>query len=400
MNRGLKQPKIAIRASKTKIEQRISVKFSYDIYFTRDLFAPGNTTLQGMLGLECPRILVFLDSGVAAAWPGLEHRIGEWFDAHTQYGRLVSPVILVAGGEQCKNDFEFLKVIARNMRITKLDRHSCVLIIGGGAVLDAVGFIASLTHRGIRHIRIPTTVLSQNDSGVGVKNGINLYEAKNFFGTFTPPYGVINDFNFLKTLDIRDWRAGIAEAFKVAIIKDQPFLLNLVHEAGRLNDRDEEAMERLVRRCAEIHAGHIAKSGDPFEYGSSRPLDFGHWSAHYLEVLTSYALRHGEAVALGIILDMILAKNRRLVDHEEYRLVYQGLNECGFSLWHPAMAERRDNHLLALYQGLEEFRQHLGGQLTLIMPHHLGKSCRINDVSYDEVELAVQEMKDASREDP
>ncbi len=244
-----------------KIEQRITVDFSYDIYFTRDVFGPENPILQNIFGHGKPRILVFLDSGVAAAWPGMEHRIGEWFDAHPQSGEMVSPVIIVPGGEQCKNDFEYLKVIARNMRITKLDRHSYVLIVGGGAVLDAVGFIASITHRGIRHIRIPTTVLSQNDSGVGVKNGVNLFDAKNYFGTFSPAYGVVNDLNFLRTLKLRDWRAGISEAFKVAIIKDRSFLLELVNKAKKLSERNEGAMEILIRRCAQL-------------YRKKLPLDF------------------------------------------------------------------------------------------------------------------------------
>jgi 3-dehydroquinate synthase len=332
---------------------------------------------------------------VADSWPGLEHRLGEWFDAHPRCGSLVSPVLIVPGGERCKNDFEYHKVIARNMRLTKLDRHSRVIIIGGGAVLDAVGFIASITHRGIRYLRVPTTVLSQNDLGVGVKNGVNLYNAKNYFGTFTPPCGVINDLDFLKTLDFRDWLAGIAEAFKVAIIKDSLFLHDLVSLAARLRSRDEEAMERLVIRCAQLHAEHIATSGDPFEAGSSRPLDFGHWSAHYLEVLTGYALRHGEAVAIGLGLDLIIARNRGLISQEEYKLVSQALLDCGFSLWHPMLAERESSGRLCIYNGLEEFRQHLGGALTLVMPNHLGGQCQINQISYNEVEQAVQETKDS-----
>lgn len=377
-----------------KIEQKIRVEYTYDIYFTRDIFSPENPVLKDVLGERRPRILAFVDSGVAEAWPGIEHRMGEWFDKHPECGCMVSPAILVPAGEQCKNDLEYLKVIARNMRITKLDRHSVVIVVGGGAVLDAVGFIASITHRGIRYLRIPTTVLSQNDSGVGVKNGINLYGAKNYFGTFTPPCGVINDLNFLKTLKLRDWLAGISEAFKVAIIKDRSFLMDLVSNAKSLYQRDEGAMEELVRRCAQIHAEHIATTGDPFEFGTARPLDFGHWSAHYLEVLTDYKLRHGEAVAIGIVLDMIIARNRGLVSQEEYELVSLGLQDCGFSLWHPVLDKKDTNNSLCIHNGLEEFRQHLGGGLTLIMPVHLGESCQIHTISYVEIEQAVLEMKD------
>ncbi|MGA1840546.1 MAG: 3-dehydroquinate synthase [bacterium] len=379
--------------AKKKIEQRIRVEYTYDIYFTRDIFSPENPVLKDVLGDRRHRILAFVDSGVAEAWPGIEHRLGEWFNTHPECGCMVSPAILVPAGEQCKKDLVHLKVIARNIRVTKLDRHSVVIIVGGGAVLDAVGFIASITHRGIRHIRIPTTVLSQNDSGVGVKNGINLYGAKNYFGSFAPPYGVINDLNFLKTLKLRDWLAGISEAFKVAIIKDRSFLMDLVSNAKMLYQRNEGAMEQLVRRCAQIHAEHIATCGDPFEFGTARPLDFGHWSAHYLEVLTDYELRHGEAVAIGIVLDMIIARNRGLINQEEYELVRQGLEDCGFSLWHPMLDKKDKNNSLCLNNGLEEFRQHLGGRLTLIMPVHLGESCQINTISHEEIERAVLEMK-------
>lgn len=346
-----------------KIEQRITVKFSYDILFTRDLFALENTVLKKVIGNKQTKVLVFVDMGVATSWSGLELRIGEWFDKHPECGNLVSPIILVPGGEQCKNDFEYLKVIARNMRITKLDRHSYAIIIGGGAVLDAVGFIASITHRGIRHIRIPTTVLSQNDSGVGVKNSINLYDPKNYLGTFTPPYGVINDLDFLKTLESQDWLAGIFEAFKVAIIKDRKFLYDLVSNAKKLYNRDKKTMEMLVCRCAKIHAEHIATCSDPFEFGTASPLDFGHWSAHCMEIMTKHELRHSEAVAIGIMLDMTIALNRGLINQEEYGLVCQGLRDCGFSLWHFILEKKDKNNLFCIYNGLEEFRQHLGGDL-------------------------------------
>jgi 3-dehydroquinate synthase len=204
---------------------------------------------------------------------------------------------------------------------------------------------------------------------------------------------VINDFNFLLTLDLRDWIAGTSEAFKVAIIKDRTFLMDLISRAKRLFSRDQESMEILVQHCAQLHSEHISTNGDPFEYGSARPLDFGHWSAHYLEVLTKFDLRHGEAVALGIVLDMIIARNRGLVNEQEYRLVYQGLQDCGFSLWHPVLNTRKEDGTLCIYDGLEEFRQHLGGKLTLIMPDGLGNTCEINGFSYNEVSQAIKEMK-------
>lgn len=377
-----------------RIEQRIKVTFHYTIHFTHNVFHPENCVLKEVLEDPQSKVMVFLDSGVVASWPGIEHRIENWFRIHTRCADRVSPAVVLDGGERCKNDFKHYKDIAYALRLNKLDRHSYIVIVGGGAVLDAVGFIASISQRGIRHIRVPTTVLSQNDSGVGVKNGINFFGVKNYFGTFTPPYAVINDFDFLKTLDTRDWLSGVSEAFKVAIIKDRSFLEYLVSKSKELFRHDAEVMERLIIRCVQLHTDHIALGNDPFENGSSRPLDFGHWSGHYLEAMSRYELRHGEAVALGIVLDMTIAKNRGLVNKDEYDFVYYGLKDCGLPLWHPLLEKRENGKFLNIYHGLEEFRQHLGGKLTLIMPDHLGSSCQINSISHDEIEQAVKKMKE------
>src|SRR6185312_16684743 len=149
----------------------------------------------------------------------------------------------------------------------------------------------------------PTTVLAQNDAGIGVKNGINAFGAKNMLGTFAAPFAVINDGRFLATLGERDRIAGMAEAVKVALVRDAKFFAWLRAAAPRLAAFDRDAVAQSIRRCAELHLAHIATGGDPFELGNARPLDFGHWAAHKLEVMTDHALRHGEAVALGMALD-------------------------------------------------------------------------------------------------
>ncbi len=376
-----------------KIEQRVSVRFNYNIHFTRDVFAPGNGVLEDEIDGSKPPVVVFVDSGVADAMPGLEERVTKWFSAHARCATLAAPPQRVAGGEHCKNSFDGFTRVADVIRQCRLDRHSYVIIVGGGAVLDTVGFAASVSHRGIRHIRIPTTVLSQCDSGVGVKNGINYYGVKNYFGTFTPPASVINDFEFIRLLDAREWRAGISEAFKVAIIKDRSFFKYLINKARGLANRDEEAMETLITRCARLHAKHIARSEDPFEMGSSRPLDFGHWSAHCLEALTGHRMRHGEAVAIGILIDMTIARNRGLADKAECDMARKGLSDAGFVLWHDMLGRKDEKGIPVIYQGLEEFRQHLGGTLTLIMPDHLGHTRQINSIAPEELARALEEMK-------
>jgi 3-dehydroquinate synthase len=184
---------------------------------------------------------------------------------------------------------------------------------------------------------MPSTVLGQNDSGVGVKNGVNAFSAKNFLGTFAPPFAVINDYDLLRTLPARDVRAGLAEAVKVSLIRDRELFSWLEQNADALRACEPAAVEQSVRVAAEIHLRHIATAGDPFELGSARPLDFGHWSAHKLESLTGHAVRHGEAVAIGMALDCRYAVLAGLLAEADQLRVQHLLERRGFRLYDDAL---------------------------------------------------------------
>ncbi|HRN58441.1 MAG TPA: 3-dehydroquinate synthase, partial [Agriterribacter sp.] len=270
------------------IEQTFSVRFAYNVFFTSHLFSPDNTLFRNFLKQTVtgvPRKIFFvIDAGVVAHHPGLQEQI-KAYCAHIPGYILVENIMVIPGGEQAKNTEAAFYAIVEAVDKYGIDRHSYIVAIGGGAVLDLTGYAAAVSHRGIRHIRIPTTVLSQNDSGVGVKNGINFGGKKNFLGTFVPPAAVFNDHFFLTSLSDEEWRSGMSEAVKVALIKDRSFFDWLKNNAALLAGRDMEAMQYLVKRCAQLHLQHIA-GGDPFEMGSSRPLDFGHWSAHKVEQLS------------------------------------------------------------------------------------------------------------------
>ena len=270
------------------------------------------------------------------------------------------------------------------IRQAGLCRHSYILAIGGGSVLDLAGYAAATAHRGIRLIRMPTTVLSQNDSGVGVKNSVNALHAKNFLGTFAPPYAVVNDLSFLPSLSDRDWRSGIAEAIKVALVKDAAFFDELEANAERLAPprRDANAMTRLIYQCATLHLDHIATSGDPFEMGASRPLDFGHWAAHQLEQLTDYELRHGEAVAIGIALDATYSHLCGLLPTSDWGRALDLLDAVGFNLYVPEIDAHMDDpeHPRSVFRGLEAFREHLGGELTIMLLASIGRGIEVHDV--------------------
>lgn len=238
------------------IDQRFTVSYSFPVIFTRKVFDAGNTALLDVLarsGHPENRVLVVVDSEVLRLNLGLAASIERYGETHKRVMRLVAPPFLMKGGENCKNDRSEIGRIHALVERHKLCRHSFIIAIGGGAVLDAVGYAAATAHRGVRLIRLPTTVLAQNDAGVGVKNGINAFGRKNFIGTFAPPFAVINDAAFLESLPARDLRAGIAEAVKVALIQDREFFDFLYRERTGLSRFIPTVMEKMIFRCAELH---------------------------------------------------------------------------------------------------------------------------------------------------
>jgi len=358
------------------IHQRVSVTFRYQVHFTRGLFQLDNPLLARVMtsSENSPKqAIAIVDAGLVSHHQDFIAQLSTYARRYSHAFQLAA-VSVVPGGEATKNDPQAIAQIQQLIHQVGLCRHSYVLAIGGGAVLDMAGYAAATTHRGIRLIRVPTTVLAQNDSGVGVKNGINAFGKKNFLGTFAPPYAVLNDCDFLYSLDDRDWRSGIAEAIKVALIKDESFFEAIASCAPALVRRDIDAIQQLIYRCAQLHLEHIANSGDPFEMGSSRPLDFGHWAAHKLEQLTNYSLRHGEAVAIGIALDSTYSYLLGLLSRSEWQRILNLLETLGFVLYVPQM--RQD----CLFQGLTEFREHLGGELTLMLLQAIGQGIEVHEV--------------------
>ena len=371
--------------------QRIRVPFEYPVVFSRGLLDPTNETLSWALtrlepDLE-PRALFIVDDGFARAWPGVRDDI----EAYTTRHRitLAGPVREVPGGEACKADHTTVDAVLQWIAQSRLDRHAYVVALWGWAMLDAVGYAAALAHRGVRLIRIPTTVLAQNDAGVGVKNGINAFGAKNFLGTFAPPYAVLNDPDWIRTLPARDRIAGIAEAVKVGLIRDAAFFGWLEQHASALASGEPIATATMIRRCAELHLHHIANSGDPFERGSARPLDYGHWSAHKLEVLSEHALRHGEAVAIGMLLDAQYAALEGPLQPDVVGRLSALLGALGLPRWHEAL-DRPDDVL----RGLEEFREHLGGQLTITLLAEVGRGVEAHAINEDRMRESIRRLRD------
>lgn len=366
--------------------QSFSVAYDYPVVFTRDAFDPSNRRLVDVLTRREPnkrhRCALFVDDGVTKAMPDFPRRAADYASAHAGEIDLVTTEA-VPGGEVCKNDPAVVPRLLAVMSEQAIDRHSFVIAVGGGAVLDAVGYAAAIFHRGVRHVRFPTTVLSQDDSGVGVKNAVNWQDVKNLTGTFAPPWAVINDSSFIDALPSREKLAGMAEAVKVALIRDREFFRWLEESAAALARFSPAHLETLIKRCADLHMRQIRLGGDPFETGSARPLDFGHWSAHKLEQLTAHAVNHGEAVAIGIALDTRYSVAAGLLGEREGERAIRLLKRLGFVLWNDRLTLENERGRLALLQGLADFREHLGGELTITLLEGIG--CGIEVHEMDEI---------------
>jgi 3-dehydroquinate synthase len=375
------------------IQRSIRVGWELRVFFTENVFAPDNPVLRDVLADTGPRkSLVVLEDSLAQALPELEHQIENYFAAHAGL-KLVCPPLFVCGGETAKNSPIIVSEIQSHIDRHHVDRHSYLIAVGGGALLDVAGFAAATAHRGVRHVRIPTTTLSQADSGVGVKNGLNAFGKKNFIGTFTPPFAVINDFNLLATLKPHDKRAGYVEAVKVACIRDAKFFDELERDAEKLAAFEPEAMKHLIRRCAELHLDHIATSGDPFEMGSARPLDFGHWAAHKLEQASRFRISHGDAVAIGIALDVLYSRNIGLLEAGSAARILNLLEKLGFKLFADELLNADSAERPAFLSGLEEFREHLGGELSVTLLTAIGRGVEVHEMDQAKIIVAVHELR-------
>jgi 3-dehydroquinate synthase len=375
-----------------RIEVSFSVPQTHRVRFTRDVLGGEQDVLldalapsgDGQSGETPPRVQFWVDENVLAAVPELRDRIRSFAQRHRRRIRVVGSLQVVPGGEEVKNDIHILERMLKVMNAADLDRRSYVVVIGGGAVLDAVGFAAAIAHRGIRLVRLPTTTLAQGDSGIGVKNGVNLFGKKNWIGSFAVPWAVINDEALLSTLSDRDFVAGFSEAVKVSLLKDPALFDVLCAKAAEVRRRVPDVAMPIMRRSAMLHLDHITRGGDPFEALEARPLDFGHWSAHKLEAMTAFELRHGEAVAIGVAIDTVYSSMTLGLAEGTADRVLRCLAELGFAFDYPALDRREE-----LFAGLEEFRQHLGGRLTLTMLRDVGEPIDVHEVDRERMRQAI-----------
>lgn len=376
------------------IRRDITLTWCHQIRFTRGAFSLDNRVLVDLLKGESERldrparVLVFYDDQLPLEPANVE----AYFARHPEVELVTAPLAL-PGGEAVKNSWAQVEAVWEAIHQHQLCRHSYVMAIGGGAILDLVGFAAATAHRGIRHVRMPTTTLSQGDGGVGVKNGVNYFGKKNWVGSFAVPHAVVNDLALLESLPDREKRAGLIEAVKVALVRDRAFFESIEALAPGLHRLEMAAVEEVVKQSAYHHVEHIATSGDPFELGSARPLDFGHWAAHKLEQLTDFRLTHGEAVAVGMAIDLLYSVDIGLLDQATADRVLKLIVTLGFDLQVEELEKTDAAGRLEILRGLEEFREHLGGELTVTLVPEVGRKVEVHEMDEAAVERALRAVR-------
>ena len=373
-------------SSEHSLDIQFSVPFMHRLRVTDDVSRDDFPQLLSVIkagDTERAKVLLVGEQSVAAAVQRIAKQL-----TLADVTQLVHEPLLVKGGEEIKNSSNTVDQILEQINQSNLDRRSYIVAIGGGAMLDTVGYAAAVAHRGIRLIRLPTTTLAQGDSGVGVKNAINYFEKKNWIGTFAVPWAVINDSALLETLPDRDFSCGFSEAVKVSLLKNESEFRWLCDNAEAIRERNPVASKRAIHRSCLLHLKHITDGGDPFEMLEARPLDFGHWSAHRLEPLTQYRLRHGEAVAIGVAIDTIYSSLKFGFPEQDMLAVCHCLSRLGIRLWHEEIAP-----IERLMQGLEEFRQHLGGRLTITLLKAVGEPLNVHEIDHVVMQEAIEKLR-------
>jgi 3-dehydroquinate synthase len=363
-------------------EYKIPIKpdASYTIRMQHNIFSRPE-----LLDIHCKgkRLFYIIDGGIG---DNAIHVI----EKHAKRHHAENNLLILKGGEQVKNDIMQLNTVLTRLDEAGLDRKDLVIITGGGAVLDLAGFVCSVFHRGIEHIRIPTTLLSQIDAGIGTKNGINFNGQKNFIGAFFPPKEVIIDPEYLKTLSTRELVAGIAEALKVALIKDKELFEAIEkHYDDIIELRIDDDSSELKRIMWDTIIAHLEQiKTDPYESEIARPLDFGHQWGHRIEILSDHALNHGEAVAIGMAIDSTISYHRGYISENDLKRILKTISNCKLPTYNKNL-DAED-----LYPGLEDFRKHLGGELTITLLESIGTLKDVHSLEKAELKKAIDYLSE------
>ncbi|WP_095588195.1 3-dehydroquinate synthase family protein [Actibacterium ureilyticum] len=289
----------------------------------------------------------------------------------------------IDGGETCKNLGQLDAVLSLFCALELDRRQDSLFAIGGGTVLDLVGFAASIYRRGVAVTKIPTTLMAQVDAAIGLKNAIIFEGAKNLVGSFYPPRSALIDVGFLKTLPDRHFSNGIAEILKIALVLDRDLFTRIETTVELSKHSNSDASEGIFVRAIELMVAELNKN--PYENTLQRAVDFGHWLSPYIE-LKDGALLHGEAVAIDLANSLAISHRRGLITTAELDAGLRQLLRFGLPVCHDLITRE------TVHKALQGTVQSRGGKQNIPLCTGIGTHAFFDDVTVDEVVAANLEL--------
>jgi 3-dehydroquinate synthase len=297
-----------------------------------------------------------------------------------------SALLLIAGGEQIKSAVG-LQAIWQFLSDSKLDRRSLVVTLGGGATSDLVGFASATYMRGIEFVHVPTTLLAQVDASIGGKTGINFNGVKNLLGVVSQPSQVVIDIDVLSTLPARELRSGFAEVVKHGLIADKGYFAQVTSKPYDSWSFDE--LVDIVFRSCEIK--HRIVESDETEQGARKTLNFGHTIGHAVEeyaLQDKIALTHGEAVAIGMVAEALIAHLTGKLSEQQYERCCAGIAAAGLPTTLPIeFDEARIRSLMA------RDKKNIGGEIRWSLIDAIGSSIFDQTAPADVVTTALRRIQ-------
>lgn len=339
---------------------------SYDILFRSDF---GDLANSVKTVAKTNKILVVTDSNVAPLY-------GDEVTKKLADGGFDVSMHVFDAGEENKGMNAILG-ICKACIDNGLDRKSMIAALGGGVTGDMAGFAAAIYMRGIDFVQIPTTLLSQSDSSVGGKTGVDFAQSKNILGAFHQPKLVYMNVNTLKTLPEREFVSGMGEVIKHGIIRNSSFFEYVEQNAESIKKLDTDVLMKMARENCAVKADVV--SNDEKENGLRAILNFGHTIGHAVESAFDFALTHGACVGLGMCAASYIAVKRGLIDSEKLARIEKVLLSYGFAV----RADIKDND--AVYDYMQHDKKKTAGKLKFILPTDIGKVVQVNDVTKDEI---------------
>jgi 3-dehydroquinate synthase len=350
----------------------------YEVYAGSGLLQTLSQRIQRSVGKLPRRVFVLTSEPIWALWgPAFCSSFSE------------PPIALfLPPGEKYKT-FAHVERLAREMLRAGADRGSLLIAFGGGIVGDVGGFLAAIFMRGIPYVQVPTTFLSQVDSSVGGKTGVNLPEGKNLVGSFHQPRAVFADIAVLGTLSVRELKAGLMESVKAGIIRDRSLVRYMEDNASAIIGRDARALEKVIAASIRMKADVVSR--DERESGLRMILNLGHTVGHAIEQATAYKqLLHGEAVAWGMIAALYIARTRGTITAAQHERLERLIHLYGPF---PALKLRPAKVIAAT--GAD--KKNVGGVRRFVLPVGIGDAGVVEDVTSAELESAVRYMLEQAK---